>query len=110
MFNKDGASASLRDRATGEEFARLDAGVGPHEAAVSPDGRIAVVDVHDRGSAKSSRNRNRVASAANRSKTGATAGVRRIRSFFRLGSGEVSTRRLVDSARDPRPFPGRGTD
>ncbi len=56
VLNKDGASASLRDRATGEEFARLDTGVGPHEVAVSPDGRIAVVDVHDRGSAKSARN------------------------------------------------------
>lgn len=43
VLNKDGASASLRDRATGEEFARLDTDVGPHEVAVSPDGRIAVV-------------------------------------------------------------------
>ncbi len=43
VLNKDGASASLLDRTTGEEFARLDVGVGPHEVAVSPDGRIAVV-------------------------------------------------------------------
>ncbi|MEE8155848.1 MAG: cytochrome D1 domain-containing protein [Phycisphaerales bacterium] len=43
VLNKDGASASLLDRATGEEFAKLDTGVGPHEVAVSPDGRFAVV-------------------------------------------------------------------
>lgn len=43
VLNKNGASASLLDRTTGEEFARLDVGVGPHEVAVSPDGRIAVV-------------------------------------------------------------------
>lgn len=43
VLNKDGASASLLDRATGEEFARLDTGTGPHEVAVSPDGTIAVV-------------------------------------------------------------------
>ncbi len=43
VLNKDGASASLLDRANGEEFARLETGVGPHEVAVSPDGRIAVV-------------------------------------------------------------------
>ncbi len=43
VLNKDGASVSLLDRATGEEFARLDTGVGPHEVAVSPDGTIAVV-------------------------------------------------------------------
>ena len=43
VLNKNGASASLLDRATGEEFARLDVGVGPHEVAVSPDGTIAVV-------------------------------------------------------------------
>ncbi len=79
MLNKEGASASLLDRATGEEFSRLDTGVRPHEAVVSPDGRIAVVDAHNRGSAKSSRNR--VARAANRSKSGATAAVPRIRCF-----------------------------
>ncbi len=43
VLNKDGASASLLDRATGKEFARLDTGTGPHEVAVSPDGTIAVV-------------------------------------------------------------------
>ncbi len=43
VLNKDGASASLLDRVSGEEFAKLDTGVGPHEVAVSPDGRIAVV-------------------------------------------------------------------
>ena len=43
VLNKDEASASLLDRATGKEFAKLDTGTGPHEVAVSPDGRIAVV-------------------------------------------------------------------
>ncbi len=43
VLNKDEASASLLDRATGKAFAKLDTGTGPHEAAVSPDGRIAVV-------------------------------------------------------------------
>jgi len=43
VLNKDEASASLLDRATGKEFAKLDTGVGPHEVAVSPDGRFAVV-------------------------------------------------------------------
>jgi len=43
VLNKSEASASLLDRATGEEFARLSTGEGPHEVAVSPDGRTAVV-------------------------------------------------------------------
>lgn len=43
VLNKSGASASLLDPATGEERARVPTGVGPHEAAVSPDGRLAVV-------------------------------------------------------------------
>lgn len=43
VLNKSGASASILDLATGEEIARLDVGVGPHEVAVSPDGDTAVV-------------------------------------------------------------------
>ena len=43
VLNKNEASASLLDRATGKELLKLDTGVGPHEAAVSPNGRIAVV-------------------------------------------------------------------
>ncbi|MEM9064493.1 MAG: YncE family protein [Planctomycetota bacterium] len=43
VLNKDGASASLFDRSTGDEVARLDVGEGPHEVAVSPDGNTAVV-------------------------------------------------------------------
>jgi YVTN family beta-propeller protein len=43
VLNKSGASASILDLASGEELARLEVGVGPHEVAVSPDGRTAVV-------------------------------------------------------------------
>ncbi len=43
VLNKDGASASLIDRATGKEVKRLGVGLGPHEVTVSPDGRTAVV-------------------------------------------------------------------
>ncbi|MEQ8769255.1 MAG: cytochrome D1 domain-containing protein [Phycisphaerales bacterium] len=43
VLNKSDASASLFDAATGRELAYLPTGVGPHEAAVSPDGRTAVV-------------------------------------------------------------------
>lgn len=43
VLNKSGASASILDLATGEEVVRLDTGTGPHEVAVSPDGRTAVV-------------------------------------------------------------------
>ncbi len=43
VLNKAEASASLLDLATGAERARLPVGIGPHEVAVSPDGRQAVV-------------------------------------------------------------------
>ncbi len=43
VLNKDGASASFIDRADGNELMRVDTGFGPHEVAVSPDGKIAVV-------------------------------------------------------------------
>ena len=43
VLNKAEASASLLDVATGHEIARLPTGDGPHEAAISPDGRTAVV-------------------------------------------------------------------
>ena len=43
VLNKDEASVSLLDRASGKELLKLNTGVGPHEAAVSPNGRIAVV-------------------------------------------------------------------
>ncbi len=43
VLNKDEASVSLLDRVTGKEFAKLDTGTGPHEVAVSPNGRFAVV-------------------------------------------------------------------
>lgn len=43
VLNKSAASASLVDVATGAEAARLPTGAGPHEAAVSPDGRRVVV-------------------------------------------------------------------
>lgn len=42
VLNKDGASASLLDRSSGKELALLDTGEGPHEVAVSPDGKTAV--------------------------------------------------------------------
>jgi YVTN family beta-propeller protein len=43
VLNKSDATASLIDRRTGEEVATLPTGIGPHEVAVSPDGRLAVV-------------------------------------------------------------------
>ncbi len=43
VLNKAEASASLLDLATGMERARLPVGVGPHEVAVAPDGKTAVV-------------------------------------------------------------------
>jgi len=42
VLNKGEATASIIDRATGRELARLPTGEGPHEVAVSPDGRTAV--------------------------------------------------------------------
>lgn len=43
VLNKAEASASLIDLALGKEVARVATGVGPHEVAVSADGRTAVV-------------------------------------------------------------------
>lgn len=43
VLNKAEASVSLLDRASGEEIARVATGDGPHEVAVSPDGKTAVV-------------------------------------------------------------------
>jgi YVTN family beta-propeller protein len=43
VLNKAEASASLIDIASGVEVARVATGDGPHEVAVSPDGRTAVV-------------------------------------------------------------------
>lgn len=43
VLNKSEANASLIDRATGKEIARVPTGTGPHEAAVSPDGATCVV-------------------------------------------------------------------
>ena len=43
VLNKAEASASLIDCATGREIARLPTGKGPHEVAISPDGKTAVV-------------------------------------------------------------------
>lgn len=43
VLNKAAASASLIDPATGATLATLPTGTGPHEVAVSPDGRLAVV-------------------------------------------------------------------
>jgi YVTN family beta-propeller protein len=43
VLNKSGASASILDLEDGGEVARIEVGVGPHEAAVSPDAAIAVV-------------------------------------------------------------------
>ncbi|MDH3592710.1 MAG: YncE family protein [Planctomycetota bacterium] len=42
-LNKRAASASIIDRATGKEVARIPTGTGPHEVAVTPDGKQAVV-------------------------------------------------------------------
>jgi YVTN family beta-propeller protein len=43
VLNKSDASASLIDPATGETIAKLPVGRGPHELAISPDGRTAYV-------------------------------------------------------------------
>jgi len=43
VLNKGAASASLIDVATGAESVRVPTGIGPHEVAVSPDGRLAIV-------------------------------------------------------------------
>ena len=42
VLNKADATASLIDLAAGKVAATVQTGVGPHEAAVSPDGRLAV--------------------------------------------------------------------
>lgn len=49
VLNKAEASASLIDLDSGEEVARVETGEGPHEAAVSPDGRTAVVTDYGTG-------------------------------------------------------------
>ena len=50
VLNKGEASAWLIDAGSGQVVARLETGNGPHEVAVSPDGRRAVVgDYGDRG-------------------------------------------------------------
>lgn len=43
VLNKSDNTASLIDRATGKEIATIPTGVGPHEVAVSPNGKLAVV-------------------------------------------------------------------
>jgi YVTN family beta-propeller protein len=43
VLNKSEASASLIDIDSGKEVARVPTGDGPHEVAISPDGRTAVV-------------------------------------------------------------------
>lgn len=43
VLNKSDATASLIDTATGESLATIPVGVGPHEAAASPDGSVVVV-------------------------------------------------------------------
>ncbi len=43
VLNKAEASASIIDRDSGKEIARVETGAGPHEVAISPDGRMAVV-------------------------------------------------------------------
>jgi YVTN family beta-propeller protein len=43
VLDKSDATASLIDPATGDTALKLPTGVGPHEVAVSPDGRTAVV-------------------------------------------------------------------
>ena len=50
VLNKEGASAWLINPATGEARAKIQVGNGPHEAAVSPDGRTAVVANYGGGS------------------------------------------------------------
>ena len=42
VLNKAAGSATLIDRATGKELATLPTATGPHEVAVSPDGKLAV--------------------------------------------------------------------
>ena len=51
VLNKSAASASLIDLATGEVVATVETGDGPHEVAVSPDGRWALVANYGAGSA-----------------------------------------------------------
>ncbi len=43
VLNKSEASVSILDVDSGDELARVDVGVGPHEAAASPDGSVVVV-------------------------------------------------------------------
>ena len=43
VLNKDEASVSLLNRETGKEVGKIAVGDGPHEVAVSPDGKTAVV-------------------------------------------------------------------
>ncbi len=43
VLNKSEADVSLIDPESGETLARIDVGVGPHEAATSPDGKTVVV-------------------------------------------------------------------
>jgi YVTN family beta-propeller protein len=43
VANKDAATVWLLDPVTGERRAEVQVGVGPHEAATSPDGRTAVI-------------------------------------------------------------------
>ncbi len=43
VLDKAAAAASIFDPQTRRELARIDVGVGPHEVAVAPDGRTAVV-------------------------------------------------------------------
>jgi DNA-binding beta-propeller fold protein YncE len=43
VLNKGEATASLLEAASGKELAKIKTGLGPHEAAVSPDGRTVVV-------------------------------------------------------------------
>lgn len=43
VLNKDEASISLLNRETGKEVGKIAVGDGPHEVAVSPDGKTAVV-------------------------------------------------------------------
>ena len=43
VLNKSDGTASVLDLVTGEVTATLGTGIGPHEVAVSPDGRLAVV-------------------------------------------------------------------
>jgi len=49
VLNKSEASASLVDLDSGDEVARVPTGEGPHEVAVSPDGRTAVVGNYGTG-------------------------------------------------------------